>query len=155
MDMKIEEQLKLMILQKYKSIRAFSIASQIPYSTIDSILKNGINGASVKNVAKICDMLDIDMDNLAEGFISKKNSNTTPAVIAFSDKSDLIRLEDEESANKVFIDPEVLEMAEDIYSDNDFRQIQRARKRMTQEDRDMMTEFMKMVFKKYFEDDDE
>lgn len=153
--MKIEEQLKLMILQKYKSIRAFSIASQIPYSTIDSILKNGINGASVKNVAKICDMLDIDMDNLAEGFISKKNSNTTPAVIAFSDKSDLIRLEDEESANKVFIDPEVLEMAEDIYSDNDFRQIQRARKRMTQEDRDMMTEFMKMVFKKYFEDDDE
>ena len=155
MDMKIEEQLKLMILQKYKSIRAFSIASQIPYSTIDSILKNGINGASVKNVAKICDMLDIDMDNLAEGFISKKNSNTTPAVIAFSDKSDLIRLEDEESANKVFIDPEVLEMAEDIYSDNDFRQIQRARKRMSQEDRDMMTEFMKMVFKKYFEDDDE
>lgn len=65
----IEERLKDYILQRYNSIREFSIAIDMSYSTLDSILKRGIGTSSVINIIKICRQLDISVDALADGDI--------------------------------------------------------------------------------------
>lgn len=79
--MSIEDELKQHILQKYKSIRAFTQEINMPYSTLDTMFKRGIQGASVSNVIKICRVLEIDIDALDDGIIKEKqyfpkNNNT-------------------------------------------------------------------------------
>lgn len=46
----LEQKLKDYILSRYKSIREFALNIEMPYSTIDTILKRGINKASVGNI---------------------------------------------------------------------------------------------------------
>lgn len=70
--MRIEDQPKDMILEKYKSVRAFTMALDMPYSTIDSMLKRGIDGASVVTVLKVCMALDIDIEGLLNDKIVPK-----------------------------------------------------------------------------------
>lgn len=65
-----EEKLKDLILKRYHSIREFSISIDIPYTTMDTILKRGIDKSSVSNVIKICKALDISVDALADGIIA-------------------------------------------------------------------------------------
>ncbi len=67
--MTIEEQLKHLILAQYKSIRAFSKAVGLPNPTVESILKRGLENASVGNVIKICKFLRISADGLSDGEI--------------------------------------------------------------------------------------
>lgn len=67
--MTIEEKLKDYILHRYKSLREFTNAVDIPYTTMDSILKRGIGNSSVNNVIKICKALHISADALANGEI--------------------------------------------------------------------------------------
>lgn len=67
--MTIEEKLKEYILAKYKSIREFVLVADIPYSTVDTILKRGVMNASIGNVLKICSALSISADELANGKI--------------------------------------------------------------------------------------
>ena len=65
----VETKLKVLILTRYKSIREFAVAINIPYSTIDNILKRGIDTTSITNIFKICKKLDISVDALSEGEI--------------------------------------------------------------------------------------
>lgn len=67
--MNTEEKLKEYILMNYKSIREFVLAAEIPYSTVDTILKRGVTNASIGNVLKICSVLKISADELANGNI--------------------------------------------------------------------------------------
>lgn len=67
--MTIEEKLKELILDRYKSIREFTQSIDMPYSTLDSVLKRGIGNSSVTNIIKICKALKISADGLAEGKI--------------------------------------------------------------------------------------
>ena len=75
--MSIEEELKRYILNKYKSIRAFTQEIDMPYSTLDTMFKRGIQGASVSNVIKICKVLNIDIDALDEGVVKEKSAIKT------------------------------------------------------------------------------
>ena len=68
-DKSIEEKLKELILSRHKSIREFSHAIHMPYSTLDSIFKRGINKASVTNIINICQYLGISADMLSDGQI--------------------------------------------------------------------------------------
>ncbi len=65
----IEFKLRELILSRYKSINEFAKTTNMPYSTIDSIFKRGIENASVSNLSKICKTLDISLDMLTEGYI--------------------------------------------------------------------------------------
>ena len=76
--MTIEDQLKNLILTRYRSIREFTIAVDMPYTTIDSIFRRGIGNSSVANVIKICKALGISTDELADGKIVPI-IQTTPA----------------------------------------------------------------------------
>ena len=75
--MEIEERLKCLILAHYKSLRAFSQAIDLPYPTLDSMLKRGIMNAGVSNVIKVCQTLEISVDALANGEIIASPSNVT------------------------------------------------------------------------------
>lgn len=79
--MRIEDQLRDIIKQKYSSIRQFTIAINEPYSTIDSILKRGVMTASISTMLKICEHLNIDLDALQQGVIKPR----TPSSFSASD----------------------------------------------------------------------
>lgn len=67
--MSTEEKLRELILKRYYSVREFTIAFDIPYTTMHSIFKRGIGNSSVTNVIKICKALGISADALADGEI--------------------------------------------------------------------------------------
>lgn len=75
--MTTEDKLKEYILSKYRSIREFTIAIDMPYSTLDSVFKRGIDNSSVGVIFKICNALNISPDALAEGeIVSRPLLNT-------------------------------------------------------------------------------
>ena len=74
----VENRLKELILNKYKSLREFTLKIEMPYSTFDTILKRGVDKANIINILKICDELSISADKLANGIIEyneKTNDN--------------------------------------------------------------------------------
>lgn len=77
-----EDKLKELILSNYKSIREFTNDIQMPYSTVDTILKRGVRKASVDNVIKICDFLGISTDALVNGSIEYVSNIEKPHTIA-------------------------------------------------------------------------
>lgn len=76
--MTIEEQLKQEILSKYKSIRAFTISIGIPYSTLDSVFKRGIQNAGVCTMIKVFNALGLDIESILDGELRPSTPNVTP-----------------------------------------------------------------------------
>lgn len=62
----LEEKLKELIIEKYGSVRQFAIKIDMPYTTVDTILKRGINNSNIGNVIKICKSLNISVDKLVD-----------------------------------------------------------------------------------------
>lgn len=81
--MTLEDQLKKEILSRYKSIREFSAMAEIPYSTVDSVLKRGIKNSGVGTVIKIFSFLDLDVESITtdnlKHFDSSKEIKTSPS----------------------------------------------------------------------------
>lgn len=67
--MKLEDELKEMILEKYGSMVNFSSAIGLSNSTVVTILQRGVMNSNLHNVLKICDGLNISADELAQGRI--------------------------------------------------------------------------------------
>ena len=55
-----EDRLRNLILDRYISLRQFSIEADIPYSSLMTLLTRGVGGASFDTVVKICNALEID-----------------------------------------------------------------------------------------------
>ena len=72
--MTIEEQLKEYILRRYNSLREFCNVNNIPVSTVYSILRRGIDNSSISNVIKLCKILGLSVDALANGELKPINS---------------------------------------------------------------------------------
>lgn len=62
----LEERLKELIIEKYGSVRQFSFKIDIPYTTVDTILRRGLDNSNVGNVIKMCKALDISIDTLLD-----------------------------------------------------------------------------------------
>ncbi len=62
----IEDELKKIIIDKYGSVRQFAQKIDIPYTTLDTILKRGIDNSNVVNIIKICKELKISSDKLVD-----------------------------------------------------------------------------------------
>lgn len=71
--LKVENDLKNIILNKYSSIEAFSAENNLPYTKVDKIFKKGIGGTDLQLIFKICSILDIDVDSVADGEIHFNN----------------------------------------------------------------------------------
>lgn len=78
--MTTEEKLKDFILSKYRSLREFTQEINMPYSTMTTILKRGIDNSNVQNIIKICQALEIKADDLAEGNIVPIEKHNTDSV---------------------------------------------------------------------------
>lgn len=63
--MSIEENLKLMIIERYGTMLNFATAIDMSTSTLSTILNRGVHNANIHNVIKICNALDISVDELA------------------------------------------------------------------------------------------
>ena len=85
--MTLEEQLKSEILNRYKSVRAFTTSINIPYSTLDSVFKRGITNAGVSTMIKVFSALDLDIESISSGILchrvaeQKKSPDTTEAAL--------------------------------------------------------------------------
>ena len=55
-----EQKLRNLILERYTSLRQFAMESDIPYSTLMTLLSRDIGGASFDVVIKICKKLGIN-----------------------------------------------------------------------------------------------
>lgn len=73
--MSIEEELRNIILERYKTMKSFADAIDMKYTTLDSIFKRGIMNSNVQNIIKICGALGISVSELAQGRITPLNVN--------------------------------------------------------------------------------
>lgn len=65
----IEVRIKEMIIQRYGSMKKFCEIIDMPWTTLDSILKRGIANSNITNVLKITKELHINTELLASGII--------------------------------------------------------------------------------------
>ena len=76
----LESKIKELIISRYGSLKKFSEKINMPWTTLDSILKRGIANSNITNVLKITRELGLDAEKLVDGellFIS--NESTTLA----------------------------------------------------------------------------
>ena len=105
--MTIEEKLQELILTRYHSLREFTIDIDIPYTTIHSIFRRGIDNSSLSNIIKICKALHISADALAEGeivFVKNKKIKGEPINERFEIKDLIEDTKDFLTHHKVMID---------------------------------------------------
>lgn len=72
-NLKIENDLKEIILSKNNSIEDFCSKNDISYKKVDKIFNKGIDNADVQLIFKICSILNIDVDGVIEGEIRFNN----------------------------------------------------------------------------------
>lgn len=65
----LESKLKSYIVKEYGSMKKFSEKIDMPWTTLDSILKRGIANSNITNVLKITRELKIDAEKLVDGEI--------------------------------------------------------------------------------------
>jgi len=59
-----EQRIRNRILDRYPSLRQFAREADIPYSTLLTLLQNGVGGASFDIVLMICKKLELDPNEL-------------------------------------------------------------------------------------------
>ena len=78
----IEIRLKEMIIEKYGSLKRFCETIDMPWTTLDSILKRGIANSNITNVLKITKELGLDTESLATGKIVNSQHVSEPTTLA-------------------------------------------------------------------------
>lgn len=72
-NLKIENDLKEIILSKNNSIEDFCNKNDIAYKKVDKIFKKGIGDADIQLIFKICSLLNIDFSSIIEGELRFNN----------------------------------------------------------------------------------
>lgn len=90
-----EEQLKAIILSKHKSVSAFAEAVEIPYTTVISILKRGIDTAGIRVAIKIFDALNLDIESVRDTALREKKKD--PPTSQTARQKDLVTKEEVEA----------------------------------------------------------
>lgn len=77
-----EIRLKEIIIEKYGSLKKFCETIDMPWTTLDSILKRGIANSNITNVLKITKELGLDTESLANGKIINSQYKNVPTTLA-------------------------------------------------------------------------
>ena len=75
----LEQKLKDYIIERYGSLNKFTDVIDMPWTTLDSILKRGVAKSNISNIIKITEELNLDADKLAKGQIIRKYEPETIA----------------------------------------------------------------------------
>ena len=68
-------------LEKYGSLKKFSETIDMPWTTLDSILKRGMANSNITNVLKITRELGLDAEKIVDGDIVYSNKQE-PTILA-------------------------------------------------------------------------
>ena len=79
----VESNLKALIIQKYGSLKKFTEVIDMPWTTLDSILKRGVANSNITNVLKITRELGLDAEKLVDGEICKSSPEPTTLAAHF------------------------------------------------------------------------
>lgn len=79
----LEANLKALIIQEYGSLKKFTEIINMPWTTLDSILKRGVANSNITNVLKITRELGLDAEKLVDGQICKNSSSPTTLAAHF------------------------------------------------------------------------
>lgn len=76
----IEKKLKDLIIERYNSLSRFADEIDMAWTTLDGVLKRGVNKANITSLIKICNGLNIDCESLYYGRILPKQEllSSTP-----------------------------------------------------------------------------
>lgn len=74
----LELKIKSLIIERYGSLKKFTELIDMPWTTLDSILKRGFANSNITNVLKITKELKIDTESLIAGKIITVSDNTEP-----------------------------------------------------------------------------
>lgn len=77
-----EIKLKEIIIERYGSLKKFCEKIDMPWTTLDSILKRGVANSNITNVIKITKELGLDTESLATGKIQDSFFRDEPTTIA-------------------------------------------------------------------------
>lgn len=102
--MTIEEKLKKLILSKYPSVLSFTESIGMPYATMQSIFKRGIQNSSVTNIIKICHALGISADELAKNRIVCSDLKDLSGATKIEDLAMFVRTTIESSEQLTYAD---------------------------------------------------
>lgn len=81
--------LKRLIEQNYNSVKEFSKCCNLPYTTVYTILKNGVGKANVNNIIVICRELNITVEQLYDIAGDKKEQHNIITSLGISSKDKL------------------------------------------------------------------
>lgn len=112
--MTIEEQLKQEILNQYKSVRAFTKAIDVPYTTLHSVFSRGIANAGIETMLRVFDALDLDIESIQTGTLQHKETKKSP-IAEESATGDRISMEE---SNRLLVALGFIEEGQDL-SDQD------------------------------------
>lgn len=65
--MSLENQIRDRILQNFKSVRSFALSAGLPYTTVDTMLKKGIQYSSVELVSRVATDWDLEPGGAGAG----------------------------------------------------------------------------------------
>ena len=77
-----EIKLKEIIIERYGNLKKFCEKVDMPWTTLDSILKRGVANSNITNVMKITKELGLDTESLATGIIQDSIYREEPTTIA-------------------------------------------------------------------------
>ena len=77
-----ELKLKELIIKEYGSLKKFCEKIDMPWTTLDSILKRGVANSNITNVMKITKELGLDTESLAIGKIQEAIYREEPTTLA-------------------------------------------------------------------------
>ncbi len=79
----IEATIRKIIIDRYGSLKKFCEIIDMPWTTLDSILKRGIANSNITNVMKITKELNVDTESLVSGvIIAARQTPEPPQVLA-------------------------------------------------------------------------
>lgn len=70
----IENELKKIIINRFGSLQKFCDYVDMPWTTLDGVLKRGVNKTNITSLIKICEGLNIDCESLYYGKIIAKQT---------------------------------------------------------------------------------
>ena len=79
----LESKLKSLIIERYGSHKKFTEIIDMPWTTLDSILKRGIANSNITNVLKITRELGLDAERLVDGELCKTPCSPTTLAAHF------------------------------------------------------------------------
>lgn len=79
----LESKIKELIISRYGSLKKFSEKINMPWTTLDSILKRGIANSNITNVLKITRELGLDAEKLVDGELLFTSEESTTLAAHF------------------------------------------------------------------------